>query len=117
MKGLIKYLFHRPTWQKLPVLPRMYSTEYDARVVDKDTSTLMMLTHTRCPQGVEVLKRRHHLKTSRELIEQLPARRRRRRPGARLMALFRRWLGTTPYDPMRSIAQQHRRVITWDGRR
>lgn len=110
MKRLIKYLFHRPTWQKLPVLPHMYSAEYDTRGVDQDTATLMRLSHTRCPQGVEVLKRRHRLKTSRELIEQLPARRRRRRLGARVMALFRRWIGTTSYDPMRSIAQQHRRT-------
>lgn len=109
MKHLLKYLLHRPTWQKLPVLPRMYSVEFDARTVDDDTATLMKLSHTRCPQGVDTLKRRHRIKTARELIEQLPPRRRRRRLGTRLMALFRYWLGTTQYDPMRSIARQYRR--------
>lgn len=109
MKHLIKYLFHRPTWQKLPMMPRMYSVDFDARKVDEDTATLMKLSHTRCPQGVNTLKRRHRLKTTHELIERLPARRRRRRLNVRLMALFRHWLGTTKYDPMVSIAKKYRK--------
>lgn len=105
---LAHYLFHRPTWHKLPVMPRMYSTEYDPLSVDRDTQTLMRLTHTRCPQGVEVLKKRHGLKSSRALIDQLPRRRRKRRVGAKLMALFRRAFGLLPYDPMKGIARQYR---------
>lgn len=108
MRGL-KYLFHRPTWHKLPVLPRMYSTEFKLTDVDQDTQTLMRLTHTRCPQGVEVLKKRYGAATARDLIEQLPARRRPRRIKARLVGLFRRAFGLLPYDPMKSIAQQHMR--------
>ncbi len=108
MRGL-KYIFHRPTWHKLPVLPRMYSTEFKLSDVDRDTQTLMQMTHTRCPQGVEVLKKRYGFKTSREMIEQLPARRRPRRIKSRLISLFRRAFGLLPYDPMKSIARQHMR--------
>lgn len=108
MRG-IKYVLHRPTWHKLPVLPRMYSTEFKLSDVDRDTETLMRLTHTRCPQGVEVLKKRHGAATARILIEQLPARRRPRRIKARLVGLFRRAFGLMAYDPMKSIARKHMR--------
>jgi hypothetical protein len=107
LSSLIKFLFHRPTWQKLPPLPRMYSVEYDVRDVDKDTSTLMRMTHTRCPQGVEILKKRHHAKTAKLLIAQLPARKRPRRIGKRLKALVRSTLGLTDYDPARTLYRQH----------
>jgi len=110
VKGL-KYIFHRPTWHKLPVLPRMYSTEFKLSDVDRDTQTLMQLTHTRCPQGVEVLKKRHGMSSARALIEQLPARRRPRRIGAKLLGLYRRAFGLTAYDPMVSYARQERRKM------
>lgn len=108
MRGL-KYIFHRATWEKLPVLPRMYSTEFKLSDVDRDTETLMQMTHTRCPQGVEVLKKRHGAKSARTLIEQLPARRRPRRIKSRIMGVFRRAFGLLPYDPMKSIARQYMR--------
>lgn len=108
MKG-VKYLFHRPTWHKLPVLPRMYSTEFKLTDVDRDIQTLMQMTHTRCPQGVEVLKKRHGAATARALIEQLPARRRPRRIKARLLGLYRRMFGLMAYDPARQYASQARR--------
>lgn len=110
MKGLIRYLLHRPTWQKLPVMPRMYSTDYSACDVDEDTQTLMRLTHTRCPQGVEVLKQRHGAKSARQLIEELPARRRKRHMVRRALALLQRALGLTSYDPMKRIYYEHRRA-------
>lgn len=108
-KNLIGFLFYRPTWQKLPPMPRMYSTEYQLSDVDEDTQTLMRMTHTRCPQGVEILKRRHGAKTAKALIDSLPRRRRPRRIGRRFGALIRSLLGLLPYDPMKSIYRQHLR--------
>ena len=108
---LLKYLLHRPTWQKLPLMPRSFSTDYRPGDVDADTAALMVASHTRCPQGAQLLKRRQGLGTARELIAHLPSRRRRRRRiGAKLMAALRRLAGTTPYDPMRSIVRRHQRM-------
>lgn len=106
--NLLRYLFHRPTWHKLPMMPRSYSVDYDARQLDADTADLMRISHVRCPQGVELLKRRHNL-SSHELARQLHTRRRRRNVGARFMAVIRRAFGVTRYDPMRTIARQHMR--------
>jgi len=103
--NLLKYLFYRSLWQRLPVLPRMYSTEYHD--VDRDTATLMQMTQTRCPQGVEVLKKRHNARTAQELIATLPARRRKRRPLRRLTNLYRRAMGLSDYDPMKRYARQY----------
>lgn len=114
---LLRYLFHRPLWHKLPMMPRMYSSDYRIADVDSDTQTLMSLTHTRCPQGVELLKKRHGVKTSRELIEQLPQRRRKRRIARRVLSLLQSWFGFTSYDPARSLARQHQRIIVRDGKR
>jgi len=108
MSNLLKYLLHWPTWKKLPMLPRMYSTEYRAGDVDRDTEALMKLTHIRCPQGVKVLERRYRL-TARELIDLLPERKRRRDPGRRVVALIQRLYGVLPYDPMQKIARQQQR--------
>lgn len=108
MRKLVRYVIHRPTWQKLPMLPRrQYSVDYDPHSVDPDTSTLMSLTHVRSPQGVDLLKRRHRKRTARELIDSLPARRRPRRLKSRVMSLLRRALGLMSYDPMLEIARRH----------
>jgi hypothetical protein len=104
---LLKYLWHMSTWQKLPMLPYMYSTEYELKNIDRDTEHLMSLTQTRCPQGVEILKRRYQTEQASDLIEKLPSRRRKRDVGARALALIRRAYGVTPYDPMKSIARRH----------
>lgn len=106
---LFRYLLHRPTWHKLPMMPRQYSTEFDARKVDHDTALLMSMTHTRSPHGVKLLLRKYGAASARELMERLPARRRPRRLGARVMSMIRRAVGVTSYDPMREIARQHMR--------
>jgi hypothetical protein len=106
---LIRYLFHRPTWQRLHMIPRQYATEYTARDVDRDTATLMQLTQVRSPQNVEILKRKHRASSARHLIEILPSRRRPRHIQQRALALVRRVFGLTSYDPMRKIARQHMR--------
>lgn len=109
MGSLFKYLFHRATWEKLPPMPRMYSTEYVSKEVDEDTQTIMRMTHVRCPQGVEVLKKRYRVKSSRQLIETLPKKKRPRRVLRRLKAIFRTAFGLLDYDPVKSIYQQHLR--------
>ncbi len=65
--NLIQFLMHRATWEKLPVMPRHYSTEYKAKGMDQDTATLMKLSHIRsqhppaicCP--VAARRQRHAL--------------------------------------------------------
>ena len=114
--NLIQYLLHRATWEKLPPLPRMYSSEYQVAEVERDVEMLMRQTHARCPAGVKVLEQRYRL-SARELIEQLPARRRKRRIGARAMAVLRRALGLMPYDPMKRFSYEHRHIARRDGRR
>lgn len=113
--NLLRYIFHRATWEKLPVLPRMYSSEYHD--VDRDTATLMQLTQTRCPQGVEILKKRYRAGSARELIEKLPSRHRKRRPLKRLVNLYRRAMGLTAYDPMKAYARQYSHHHMRKGRR
>jgi hypothetical protein len=113
---VLKYLFGLAPWQKLPMLPNMYSSDFETREVGQDVETLMKLGHTRCPQGVEVLKTRYNLKTSKDLIEQLRPRRHKRRVGRRVLSFFQRCFGLSPHDPMRRLARGHQRIITKDGR-
>ena len=103
--NLLRYIFHRATWEKLPMLPRMYSTEYHD--VDDDTATLMQMTQTRCPQGVEILKKRYGAATARELFDSLPSRHRKRQPLKKLINLYRRAMGITPYDPLKSYSRRY----------
>jgi hypothetical protein len=105
----VKLLFKRPRWHNLPMLPRMYSTEWDASQVDRETATLMKLTQTRCPQGVEILKRRYRANTHQELLKRLPSRRRKRQPLGRAGALVRRAFGLSRHDPMKGVARRHMR--------
>lgn len=116
MPNLIKALFHLATWQKLPMLPRTYSSDYELDEADRDVQMLMSLSHVRCPQGARVLERKHKT-PAHELIDQLPQRHRRRRPLKRAVGLIRRALGVTPYDPMRSIYLEHQRRMKYGGRR
>ena len=113
MKTLLRFLFYRPAWQKLPMMNRMYSSEFHPDQADQDIQTLMQLTHVRCPQGVEVLKDRHGASTARELIERLPARRRKLRPLKRVISLLQRLFGFTPYDPNIRLAKEYRQRIKW----
>lgn len=106
--SLIKHLFHRPTWQKLPKVPRWYSTDFDHKGIDPDVARLMQMSHIRSPHVVKMLMRKYGVDSPRELAAVLPARRHHRRVGARLLALIRRAFGVTPYDPMVEIARRHR---------
>lgn len=109
MKRVLKYILHRPTWHKLPVLPRQYATDYDPALVDEDTATVMRLAHVRCPQGVEKVRRRHGARDTAELAAMLSWRHRPRYLKARALSMARTALGLTAYDPMKEIARQHRR--------
>lgn len=104
--NLLKYIFHRATWEKLPPIPREYSSDYDVNEVDRETALLMSLTHTRCPQGVELLKKKHRA-SARELIHNLPMRRRPRRILSRVFSLYRRAFGLTAYDPTKRYYREH----------
>lgn len=107
MKSLIKFILHRPTWQKLPPLPRQYSVEFKLSEVTRDTETMMKLSHTRSPQGVKILEHRHG-QTVKRLIVVLPKRRRPRYIGRRFGALFRSIFGLMPYDPAQTIYQREK---------
>jgi hypothetical protein len=106
--NLIKYLMHLATWQKLPKPPRAYSSEYELKAAGDDIETMMKLSHIRCPQGAEHLTRKHGLPV-RELIDRLPRSRYRRMIKRRLVWLICRATGTTPYDPMKRRAFEHRK--------
>ena len=105
---LIHWLLHRPTWQKLPPIPRQLSSLYDEVGIEHDTQRLMQLTHVRCPQYVALLLRRHKVETARELVYLLPPRRRPRMLKKRLLALARRAFGLSGSDPMRKIAAEYK---------
>lgn len=109
MSKLIKYLTHRSAWQKLPMLPRMMSTDFTPGEVDRETETLMRLTHTRCPQGVKILMTRHKASSPRELIDVLPAPYRKRRIRKRFVRLLQSVLGLSAYDPVRSEYRRSQR--------
>lgn len=103
------YIFHRPTWQKLNMIPRHYSVDYDLKSVDRDATHLMGLNQIRSPHMIDQLKRRYKVETAGELVEVMPSRRRPRHLGKRVIALINRAMGQTPYDPMKSIALRHRK--------
>jgi hypothetical protein len=107
--SLLKTIFRRPRWHNLPMLPRMYSTEWEAPQVDRETARLMSLTQTRCPQGVEILKKRYRASSHSDLLQKLPTRKRKRQPLKRAGALVRRAFGLYQHDPMKSIARMHMR--------
>ena len=103
---LTTYFLKVSTSQKLPRLPRMYATDYDAADLEVSEARLMTLTAIRSPQGVRILERRTGL-TSDDLAASLPVKRKWKRRG--LMPVVRRLLGLNAYDPMRRIYFQHRK--------
>lgn len=108
MKKAIRYFRHIKLADRLPLVPRHYSTEYDLKAVDADEEQLLKMTAIRSPQAVELLKKRYHVQNAKELTTMLPTRHKPRR-GARLMPLIRRIMGTLPYDPMKRHYHKHRR--------
>ena len=115
MKAL-RALLYMATWQKLPMLPRDYSTDYDLAEVDRDTQRIMQLARVRCPQGVTLLEDRHKA-SRRQLARDLDFKRRRRRPLRRLVGYVQRALGVTPYDPMHGFYLEHQRRIRRESKR
>jgi len=105
---LITYFRHIKLADRLPPLPRGYSTEFDLRSVSDDETTLMRMSALRSPHSIERLKRRYGVSSAQELIDRLPKRHAARR-GERLWPLLRRVFGTTRYDPMKRYYHEHRR--------
>lgn len=105
---LITYFRHIKLADRLPPLPRGYSTDFDLRSVTEDEVTLMRMSAMRSPHNIERLKRRHNAANAQELIDQLPKRHKARR-GERFMPLVRRIFGTVRYDPMKRYYHEHRR--------
>lgn len=106
---VLRWLLHRPTWQRLPIIPRQYGTQYDPTSIDADTALLMQLTQIRSPNNITALQRRYKATTARELIEVLPPRQRPRRLRQKAMSLVRRAFGVTSYDPTVKIVRPYRR--------
>lgn len=108
MGKLWRYFRHITLANRLPPVPRGYSTDFELRAVSEDEATLMRMSALRSPHSVERLKRRYGVESAQELIAQLPKRHKARR-GARFWPLLRRIAGTTPYDPMKRHYLEHRR--------
>lgn len=108
MKRLIHYLTHIKLADRLPPLPRMYSTDFDMRALSDDEVTLLKMSAVRSPHGVEIARRRKGAANTSALIASLPTQHSPRR-GNRFMPLMRRIFGVTAYDPLRKISYQHRK--------
>lgn len=108
MKKLIRYVRHRPIWQRLDMIPRQLASEYQPEDIDHPTALLMQMTQVRSPRNVRLLMKKHHAATPEELIRLLPSRQRRHRPWKRIMSLIRRTLGVLPYDPAIKLAREIR---------
>jgi hypothetical protein len=108
MSRLLRYFRHIKMVDRLPRVPRGYSTDFDLRAVSEDEAALMRMSALRSPHSVERLKRRYGVSSADELIAILPKRHKPRR-GERLMPLLRRVFGTTRYDPMKRYYREHRR--------
>ncbi len=109
MSKLSRYLLHRPRWWKLPMLPRGFSTEFEASDVDPDTAELMRAVAVRCPQSVEILREKRKAESVRDLVRTMNPRKRKRNVRGRAASLIRRALGLTSYDPAFRHSQIHQR--------
>ena len=78
MPSLVKYLLHRATWRKLPILPYSYKSEFELEQIDRDTERIMDKTRARCPQDVAIMVQRHNT-SARELAIELETRHYQRR--------------------------------------
>jgi hypothetical protein len=108
MSKLIRYFTHIPLANRLPKVPRGYSTDFDLKRVSEDEAALMNMSALRSPHSIERLKKRYGVASARDLVELLPKRHKARK-GERLWPLVRRVFGTTRYDPMRRHYIEHRR--------
>jgi hypothetical protein len=108
MSKLIRYFTHIPLANRLPKVPRGYSTDFDLKRVSEDEAALMKMSALRSPHSIERLKRRYGVASARDLVELLPKRHKPHK-GERLWPLIRRVFGTTSYDPMRRHYIAHRR--------
>lgn len=108
MSKLFHYFRYIKLADRLPPLPRGYSTEFDLRSVTEDEATLMRMSALRSPHSIERLKRRYRVASAAALVERLPKRHKARR-GERFAPLMRRVFGTTRYDPMKRFYHEHRR--------
>jgi hypothetical protein len=108
MGKIIRYFRHIPLANRLPPVPRGYSSEFDMKAVSQDESALMKMSALRSPHSIERLKRRYGVKSAADLVNLLPKRHKARK-GERLWPLIRRVFGTTRYDPMRRHYLEHRR--------
>jgi hypothetical protein len=105
---LVKYFTHITLRDRLPRVPRGYSTDFDLRGISEDEAALMRMSALRSPHSIQRLQRRHGVSSARELVAKLP---KKHKPykGARLWPLIRRVFGTTAYDPMKRTYLAHRR--------
>ena len=108
MSKLVRYFTHISLSDRLPRVPRGYSTDFDLKGVSEDEAALMRMSALRSPHSIERLKRRYGVNSTRELVELLPKKHKPRK-GERLWPLIRRVFGTTRYDPMKRHYLAHRR--------
>lgn len=94
-----RHFFGMKRKDRLARLPRLLSSEYDSRTLNRDTIRLMNKTHVRSPEGVKVLMRRNGVSTVDELIEMLPHNYKRRDLRQRVHLWLQHLFGVTDYEP------------------
>lgn len=103
MRGLLGLLF---PGKRRRGLPAHLVTRFDITAVSDDELIVFMAGRARDRAYIARLMKRHKAKNAVELLGKLPV---RRPPGLgyRIMTLFQRAFGATPYDPTRRIFRQH----------
>lgn len=96
---LLKVMFVMKRKERLPRLPRGYTTEYD-RKVGYDVEKVFFLSGVRTPDGIDGLLRRFRVSSIPELLPLLPDPHRKLKPLERLGRWTMRLMGTTPHEPV-----------------
>lgn len=94
----LKMLFYQKRKDRLPRVPRSFTTEYDRRV-SRDVERVFHRSAARSPEGVTRLMRRKRVKNIQELLPMLPMERKRKSPRERFVMWLMRLNGELPYDP------------------
>ncbi len=100
----LKVLFLIKRKDRLPHVPRSFTTDYDKRV-SRDVERVFHRSAARSPEGVQMLMRRKRVATVNDLLPLLTERQ-HKTPRQRFVMWMMRLNGTTPYDPTVSAVRR-----------